>query len=192
MQQSTIQAVTYTKDVAAIDRILEAYCLYYIGNASVSKITQQKFQFATSSLQLTLTGRTFIRQIEGPKKLFLIYILCAVVNVLPGRTMPRDNKQVQIQEFVIVNDECKPVIFTMWEEFLDSYAAQLVDVAPTFPIILIITQVKNYCQAYTPIPQAAELQNWVKGNCTYIEKSVPDRLYEREHQTIETPAENQF
>ncbi|KAL3509195.1 hypothetical protein ACH5RR_028596 [Cinchona calisaya] len=67
-EESMIQAVTYTKDVDVLDRILEAYCTYYNGNTSVTKINKKKFQFGTSLLQLTLTKSAFVCHIEGPHK----------------------------------------------------------------------------------------------------------------------------
>lgn len=64
IQKSTIQAVSYTRDIQALDQALVLYSTYYIGNAKVEPITIENFRYCTSPFQLTLTRGTFIKEAD--------------------------------------------------------------------------------------------------------------------------------
>ncbi|KAL3513739.1 hypothetical protein ACH5RR_026456 [Cinchona calisaya] len=93
----------------------------------------------------------------------------------------------------------------MWEEFLHTNATQLTDMTVDMPIILMMRaksssfkalsvamEVMTIISHYPPNPQTTVLQHWVKKNRSYIEKVAIERLYDREHQTIELSSENQL
>ncbi|XP_071902854.1 replication protein A 70 kDa DNA-binding subunit B-like isoform X2 [Coffea arabica] len=136
---------------------------------------------------------------------FFVGILCAVIHALPPRTVPRGNRYVPIQEFVVLNEEEKPLLFTMWEEFLPSEGSQLKSLIPHQPIIIISrlkvnthhtisigTQATSIIVFNPEIPRAALLRQWIAENTTYIRRVIQEKLYDKAHQQVHPPIASQL
>ncbi|XP_071925323.1 replication protein A 70 kDa DNA-binding subunit B-like isoform X2 [Coffea arabica] len=223
---NTIQASVYDRDIEDLDPILQLHCTYYIGNAWITKIASPFFM-ASSPYQLTISKRTFIHAVPPDNALpyehcyqftpfhelhsFIgddntrISILCVVIHALPPRTVPRGNRYVPIQEFVVLNEEKRPLLFTMWEEFLPSKGAQLKNLIPHQPIIIIArpkvnthhtisigTQATSIVIFNPQIPQAALLKQWITENTTYMQTVTREKLYDKAHQRVHPPIPSQL
>ncbi|XP_075485660.1 replication protein A 70 kDa DNA-binding subunit D-like isoform X2 [Primulina tabacum] len=125
-------------------------------------------------------------------------LLCSVMHVFPPRFVEKTKKH--LQDFVIVNEERKPLILTLWEEFLENEAPYLVENVHNMPIILgmrlsvntfyglSIGTVPNSTILFEPpIPQAKQLMIWINNNKEYIESVVTEKLYEKAKQAIAPP-----
>ncbi|XP_073039762.1 replication protein A 70 kDa DNA-binding subunit D-like isoform X2 [Primulina eburnea] len=99
-----------------------------------------------------------------------------------------------------VNEERKPLILTLWEEFLENEAPYLVENVHNMPIILgmrlsvntfyglSIGTVPNSTILFEPpIPQTKQLMIWINNNKEYIESVVTEKLYEKAKQAIAPP-----
>ncbi|XP_075523135.1 replication protein A 70 kDa DNA-binding subunit B-like isoform X2 [Primulina tabacum] len=120
------------------------------------------------------------------------------MHVFPPRFVEKTKKH--LQDFVIVNEERKPLILTLWEEFLENEAPYLVENVHNMPIILgmrlsvntfyglSIGTVPNSTILFEPpIPQAKQLMIWINNNKEYIESVVTEKLYEKAKQAIAPP-----
>lgn len=57
-----------------------------------------------------------------------------MIHVFPPRFVEKAKKN--LQEFVVVNEERRPLILTLWEEFLQNEAPYLTQHVHTLPVIL--------------------------------------------------------
>nr|XP_027090167.1 replication protein A 70 kDa DNA-binding subunit B-like [Coffea arabica] len=223
-EKSTIQAVSYTRDIQALDQALVLYSTYYIGNAKVEPITIENFRYCTSPFQLTLTRGTFIKEADQenqypidqcynftPFRDFYKYmdtntnpitLLCTVIGALPRRFIARQRGDYPIQEFIILNQEQKPMILTMWPKFIDIEAQYLLRILNQSPTLIITrakvtsvhvlsveTQTMSAILFDPQIPQALELKSWTKASRPYIEQVLAKKLYDATHQTVQPPPE---
>lgn len=130
-------------------------------------------------------------------------LLCNVIHVFPPRYVERTKRN--LQEFVIVNEERKPLILTLWEEFLQTEAPFLTQNVHTFPVILgmrlsvntfygqSIGTVPNSTILFDPPIQHAELlKRWMQTNKEYIESVVSQKLYDKSNQQIDQPFDFQI
>lgn len=220
-ENNAIQGIIYAKDLDVLDPLLQLHSTFYIGSARISSI-DNNFYLGTSQFQLVLTKSTFIRLV--PPQFALTYeqyyrltpfshihksiddptattnILCAVIQALPQRTIPRGEDHALIQEFIIVNEEKKPIILTMWDEFVRTEAAYLSTILADQPIMFVArakinsvynlsasTQATSIIMYDLPIPQTYALKDWVRANRPYIEAIITERLYDPIYQTIHPP-----
>lgn len=135
--------------------------------------------------------------------LFLLDVLCGVLHVFPPRFIEKTKRN--LQDFVVVNEERRPLILTLWEEFLQSEASYLTQNVHTTPIILgmrlcvntfyglSIGTVPNSTILFDPpIPQANKLKIWLEDNKNYVESIVTQKLYEKANLIIQQPSSHQI
>ncbi|XP_027102581.2 replication protein A 70 kDa DNA-binding subunit B-like isoform X3 [Coffea arabica] len=159
-KNETIQAIAFNRDVSHADNKLQLYHAYYIGNASISPITDARNQAGSLPYQLTVTKATFIKAATNAKEIQFedhfpitsfwqldkyknsdvdrFNILCAIIQGFPETIIPTARGPRTIRRFVAVNPECRPMIFTMWEPFVYIEGIQLMNMIHTNPVILII------------------------------------------------------
>ena len=68
LQNESIQAIAFTRDINYADSKLHLYRTYYISNATISSITDERNQAGSIPWQLTITKTTFIKQAEKAKE----------------------------------------------------------------------------------------------------------------------------
>lgn len=125
-------------------------------------------------------------------------LLCSVVHVFPPRFVGKNKRN--LQEFVVVNDERRPLILTLWEEFLQTEAPYLAQNVHNMPIILgmrlsvntfyglsIGTVPNSTIMFEPPIQEAKQLHLWMENNKEYVESVVSQKLYEKSNQPINQP-----
>ncbi|XP_073275243.1 replication protein A 70 kDa DNA-binding subunit B-like isoform X2 [Primulina huaijiensis] len=130
-------------------------------------------------------------------------LLCSVIHVFFPQFVERTKRN--LQEFVIVNEERRPLILTLWEEFLQTEALFLTQDVHTLPVILgmrlsvntfyglSIGTVPNSTILFDPpIQQAELLKQWLQSNKKYIESVVSQKLYDKANQEIDQPFDSQI
>ncbi|XP_075514204.1 replication protein A 70 kDa DNA-binding subunit B-like isoform X2 [Primulina tabacum] len=215
-----MQGIIYDQDVEQLDKLLQLYKTYYIGNAKIKEITSNAPIFASAKYQMLLNRSTNIRLASEEEQLPInhayqltpfaqcpafadvstkqINLLCSVVHVFPPRFVEKTKRN--LQEFVIVNEERKPLILTLWEEFLQTETPFLTQNVHTFPVILgmrlsvntfyglSIGTVPNSTILFDPPIQRSDLlKRWLQTNQEYIEAVVSQKLYDKENQEIDQP-----
>ncbi|KAL3529320.1 hypothetical protein ACH5RR_008642, partial [Cinchona calisaya] len=103
-------------------------------NAFVRRVDESNMLAADGNYDLT-PFKNFFKFIDDGN--IRINVLSSVVHALLLETVMHDGRTVPIQEFVVLNEECRPVIFTMWKEFLDIEVAKPLSITPQFPVMLI-------------------------------------------------------
>lgn len=126
-----------------------------------------------------------------------------MIHVFPPRFVERTKRN--LQDFVVVNEERRPLILTLWEEFLQSEAHYLTQNVHNMPIILGMRLAVNTFYGLStgtvpnstilfdpPIPQAEQLKLWIEANKEYIETVVSDKLYDKEKRSVDQPSYSQI
>ncbi|XP_073305252.1 uncharacterized protein [Primulina huaijiensis] len=127
-----------------------------------------------------------------------INFLCTVIHVFPPRFVERTKRN--LQGFVIINEERRALILTLWEEFLQSEAPYLTKNVNNMPIVLGMRLSVNTFYGLSigtipsstilfdpPISQAEDLRLWVKANRQYADTVISQRLYEKAYQSVAQP-----
>ncbi|XP_073311155.1 replication protein A 70 kDa DNA-binding subunit B-like [Primulina huaijiensis] len=155
-ENERMQSIIYDQDVDQLDKLLDLYKTYYVGNAKIREITGNTPILATSKHQMILSRSTYIRRTEEHERIPIEHIyqltsfvqlpeladvptrqinyLCSVIHVFPPRFVERTKRN--LQDFVIVKEERRPLILTLWEEFLQSEAPYLKKNVHNMPIVL--------------------------------------------------------
>lgn len=120
------------------------------------------------------------------------------MHVFPPRLIGKNKRN--LQEFVIVNEERRPLILTLWEEFLQTEAPYLTQNVHNMPIILgmrlsvntfyglSIGTIPNSTILFEPpIQKAKQLHLWIEKNKEYVETVVTQKLYDKANQPINKP-----
>ncbi|XP_075503734.1 replication factor A protein 1-like [Primulina tabacum] len=213
-----MQGIIYDQDVEQLDKLLQLYKTYYIENTKIKEITSNAPVFAAAKHQMLLSRSTYIRLANEEEQLPIdhayrltsfaqcpeladvptkqINLLCSVVHVFPPRFVEKTKRN--LQEFVIVNEERRPLILTLWEEFLQIKAPFLTQNVHTLLVILgmrlsvntfyglSIGTVPNSTILFDPpIQQAELLKRWMQNNKEYIETVVSQKLYDKANQEID-------
>ncbi|XP_027173987.1 replication protein A 70 kDa DNA-binding subunit B-like [Coffea eugenioides] len=222
-QNDTIQGIIYQQDLAFIGEIFKLQTSYYVGGAYISKIQDSRHQMGTTPLQLTFDKRSFIQPAASPLPMSLptyfpltsfwdldqyqgkddqrLNIMCIVIQALPQRLIAGAKPSI-IQEFIVVNEEQRPLILTLWEPFVDNEGAQLLQIAHTYPIVVILRPIVTTFYGISlrtkgstnilldpPFPQISTLAEWIEENKNYIDKIKAQKLYEKANQKIKPPPE---
>nr|XP_027103185.1 replication protein A 70 kDa DNA-binding subunit B-like [Coffea arabica] len=159
-QNESIQGIAFTRDVNYADTKLHLYHTYYIGNAAISAITDERNQAGSVPWQLTITKTTFIKQAQKQNELTLhnrfpltsfwnldkyknndsirFNLLCALIQGFPESIISTARGPRTIRRFIAVNPECRPMVFTMWEPYIYIEGVQLMNIIHTCPIVLLV------------------------------------------------------
>ncbi|KAL8552208.1 hypothetical protein ACS0TY_001051 [Phlomoides rotata] len=224
-ENQKMQCIIYEQDVDRLDGVLHLYGTYFIGNGKIKEISANTPTMGDSKYQIILSRSAYIKATSKHEELPLDYVyqltpffdcpqfadftnrhinlLCGVIHVFPSRFIQKIQKTVQ--EFVVVNEESRPTILTLWEEFIQSEGLQLSDNIHRMPIILgMRLYVNNYhgisfgtlpistILIDPPISQAKNLDSWLKVNREYVERIVPQKLYIKENQITNRPLDSQI
>ncbi|XP_073272455.1 replication protein A 70 kDa DNA-binding subunit B-like [Primulina huaijiensis] len=155
-KNGSMHDIIYDQDVEQLDILLQLYKTYYIENAKIKEITSNTPIFASAKYQMLLSKSTYIKLANEEEQLPIdhayqltsfvqcpeladvstkqINLLCSVVHVFLPRFVEKTKRN--LQEFVIVNEERRPSILTLWEEFLQTEAPFLAQNVHTLPVIL--------------------------------------------------------
>ncbi|KAL0305019.1 UNVERIFIED_CONTAM: hypothetical protein Scaly_2999400 [Sesamum calycinum] len=149
-----VQAVIYNPDMSLMEDVLQLQETYYISNAKVTFV-EPKYRMVPNMYQWIISRTTVIRRVIDdslPRELgapefkkfvdiplflgsnSLIDVLAIVVDKLEQRSINTKYGMSTIQEFVIVNDERKPMILTLWNEVVSTEGAAIL-AADKMPII---------------------------------------------------------
>ncbi|KAL8552213.1 hypothetical protein ACS0TY_001057 [Phlomoides rotata] len=155
-KKESIQGVIYDADIDQLNKIVQLYKTYYIGNGRIKELTTSTSNMAKSKYQIILNRSSYIKRTSEREELPLdhiyeltsfaecpqladvantrINLLCGVIHVFPPRFIQKNNRMVQ--DFVIINEERRPTILTLWEEFVKSEASDLTENIANMPVIL--------------------------------------------------------
>ncbi|KAL8501801.1 hypothetical protein ACS0TY_021061 [Phlomoides rotata] len=224
-ENQRMQCIIYEQDVDRLNSVLHLYGTYVIGNGKIKEMSASTPTMGDSKYQIILSRSAYIKATSKHEELPLdhvyqltpfvdcpqfvdftnrhINLLCGVIHVFPSRYIQKIQKTVQ--EFVVVNEESRPTILTLWEEFIQSEGLQLSENIHRMPIILgMRLSVNNYhgisfgtlpistILIDPPISQAKNLDSWLKANREYVERIVPQKLYEKENQITNKPLDSQI
>ncbi|KAL0291749.1 UNVERIFIED_CONTAM: hypothetical protein Scaly_2621600 [Sesamum calycinum] len=166
-----VQAVIYSPDMSLMEDVLQLQETYYISNAKVTFV-EPKYRMVPNMYQWIISRTTVIRRVIDdslPKELgapefkkfvdiplflgsnSLIDVLAIVVDKLEQRSINTKYGMSTIQEFVIVNDERKPMILTLWNEVVSTEGAAILAAADKMPII---AATRLHVTDYHEVPQA--------------------------------------
>ncbi|XP_073029282.1 uncharacterized protein [Primulina eburnea] len=68
-ENGTMQGIIYDQDVEQLDKLLQLYKTYYIGNAKVKEITSNAPVFASAKYQMLLGRSTYIKLTDEEEQL---------------------------------------------------------------------------------------------------------------------------
>ncbi|XP_073024786.1 replication protein A 70 kDa DNA-binding subunit B-like [Primulina eburnea] len=175
------------------NKLLALYKTYYVGNAKIKEISGNTPILAASKYQMILNRSAYIKLTAEEDQLPVapayqltpfaqcheiadvtnkqINLLCSVIHVFPARYVEKTKRN--LQDFVVVNEECTPLILTLWEEFLQSEATYLAENVHSMPIILGMRLSVNTFYGLSvgtfpnstilfdpPLPQTEQLKLW--------------------------------
>ncbi|KAL0301968.1 UNVERIFIED_CONTAM: hypothetical protein Sradi_6473600 [Sesamum radiatum] len=150
-----VQAVIYSPDMSLMEDVLQLQETYYISNAKVTFV-EPKYRMVPHMYQWIISRTTVIRRVTDdslPRELgapefkkfadiplflnsnSLIDVLAIVVEKLEQKSINTKYGMSTIQEFVVVNDEKKPMILTLWNEVISTEGASILAAADKMPII---------------------------------------------------------
>lgn len=66
-----MQSIVYEQDVEQLDKLLELYKTYYVGNAKIKEITGNTPVLASSKYQMVLSRSTYINLAEQQEQLLI-------------------------------------------------------------------------------------------------------------------------
>ncbi|XP_073300070.1 replication protein A 70 kDa DNA-binding subunit B-like [Primulina huaijiensis] len=125
-----------------------------------------------------------------------INLLCSVIHVFPPRFVERAKRN--LQDFVVINEERRAFILTLWEDFLQTKAPYLAKNVHNMPIILgmrlsvnifyglsIGTTPSSIIPFDPPTPQVEDLRLWFKANREYADTVISQKLYEKAYQSVD-------
>ncbi|XP_073119768.1 replication protein A 70 kDa DNA-binding subunit B-like [Henckelia pumila] len=150
------ESIIYGQDLEQLDKLLDLYKTYFMGNAKIRQIAANTPILAASEYQMVLNRSTYIKLCSQQEQLPItniyqltrfaqcsefadvaskqINLLCAVIHVFPPRFVQRTRRN--LQDFVIVNEEHRPMLLTLWEEFLQNEGPRLSENVHKVPVIL--------------------------------------------------------
>ncbi|CAH9088463.1 unnamed protein product [Cuscuta epithymum] len=219
LQDSTgtkVQATAFQGDIEGIDQRLSVYSTYLISNAYVKPVTQMRYCIDVNYPYVwSFNRRTLIQDVDAPegvdfreiaesetaafRDIFDSYqhatrinILGAIVKKLPRTFIVSDGKQRTAWDVVVINEECIPLPFTMWEEFVSKHGGEIEKLLNSggYPLVLINRVAINLFQGLALSTRydchmelnpdgarALSLKKWVDGNAIKIATLVQDKAY---------------
>ncbi|XP_031126940.1 replication protein A 70 kDa DNA-binding subunit A-like [Ipomoea triloba] len=206
----------YDNEIDVLDERLKLYCTYTISNASV-KPAREFINLPDPNYGnlWNITRRTMIEDVVAGDEINinesvqphitpfsdfyaclssrqLINVLAIVICKLPRQCITTRNGQQNINEFVIINEESKPVIITLWGNFVMTEGIQI-DLQLSqgkFPIVIaqgvnvnafqgitLSTRYDTTIEVNPPGQHATVLNKWKDNNLSVIYKTIVDKTY---------------
>ncbi|VFQ96823.1 unnamed protein product [Cuscuta campestris] len=194
-----VKAMTYGQDIAVIDKRIQLNGTYKVFDARVSPaahgfaVPDETYRFIW-----TLNRRTMIHDVSPDEKLVPqptadaeiepfsmfyksmwskkdINVLGAVISKLARMFVFTKKGQKTTTDFIIIDQECKPITLTLWEEFATTQGIEIEKAleSGTYPTILakrilattyqgltLTTRQDSSIELNPTIPLAASLEEW--------------------------------
>ncbi|CAH9122873.1 unnamed protein product [Cuscuta epithymum] len=170
-----VQATAFQGDIQGIDQRLALYSTYLVSNAFVKPITDMRFLVDVEYPYVwSFTRRTFIQDVaaetgqnfrqlaEADTTPFSdiydsylretrINVMAAIVKKLPCTFVFSNDTQKPAWDVVLIDSQCIPIPFTMWEEFVTRHGREIEKClhAGDFPLVLINRAAINLFQGLT-------------------------------------------
>ncbi|CAH9124106.1 unnamed protein product, partial [Cuscuta epithymum] len=212
-----VQATAFQGDIEGIDQRLTLYSTYLVSNAYVKSISDMRFcvdgayPYVWSFTRRTMIqdvveeeGQDFRQLAEADTTPFSdiyasymrdeqINVLAAVVKKLPRTFVFSNAKQKPAWDVVLLDAQCIPVTFTMWEEFITRHGGEIDQCLQTgdFPLLLINRAAINLYQGLTLSThfdchvvlnpdgeRALQLKKWVSDNRDKINDVLLAKKYD--------------
>ncbi|KAK4417247.1 hypothetical protein Salat_2550300 [Sesamum alatum] len=202
-----VQAVIYSPDMSLMQDVLQLQETYHISNAKVTFV-EPKYRMVPNMYQWIISRTTVIRRVIDdslPRELgapeFKKFVdiplflnsnsmIAIVVDKLEQRSINTKYGMSTIQEFVLVNDERKPMLLTLWNEVIPTEGAAILDAADKMPIIaatrLHVTDYNGIslsARGFANIivnPSYSETQSlrtWYQKNHVFLSELVREKKY---------------
>ncbi|XP_027177660.1 uncharacterized protein LOC113776798 [Coffea eugenioides] len=117
-------------------------------------------------------------------------VLGVVIAALDRKTLNRNTKELNVQKFVVLDEECQTVLLSLWDDFLTNEGQQLLSNLHSYPVIIARRiKVNNYngvalgtwfdsvILVDPPVQEARELKNWALRNSKMIADVLDKRDY---------------
>ncbi|KAI9186476.1 hypothetical protein LWI28_017648 [Acer negundo] len=144
-----VQAIIFGADIKLFEDTLTRSKIYHISNAYVSPI-KPKHRIMENDLQWTINGRTLVKEVEDDQASFVSFadlekyknctaqvdIIALAIDIHPVQQLKTKQGASTIQKVVLVNQDLKPMLLTMWDWFVGNEAAQISKFITTKPIII--------------------------------------------------------
>ncbi|CAH9126500.1 unnamed protein product [Cuscuta epithymum] len=212
-----VQATAFQGDIEGIDQHLALYSTYLVSNAYVKAITDMRFcvdreyPYVWSFTRRTLIqdvpaeeGRDFRQLAEADTTPFTemytaylheerINVLAAIVKKLPRTFVFSNGVQKPAWDVVLIDAQCIPVPFTIWEEFITRHGCEIEKYlqAGDFPLLLInraaitlfqglalSTRFDCHIELNPDGERALQLKKWVGENKEKINELLQARAYD--------------
>ncbi|XP_027171677.1 replication protein A 70 kDa DNA-binding subunit B-like [Coffea eugenioides] len=154
-----VQAVAYYNDIHVLNETLQLYSTYYIADAAIRRILNGSIMLGSVPFELVLRPNTFIQTVDEGLTLpihnvyhltrfgdleslrhsrdSIITILGVVIQVLPMQVFMLGGRYIRVQEFLLINEEMMPIVYAIWDDFIDTDGLYLAQIAHEYPIILV-------------------------------------------------------
>ncbi|CAA0830555.1 HXXXD-type acyl-transferase family protein [Striga hermonthica] len=201
-----VSAVVYSVDLGVVSKKLVPYRRYYVSNAIVSAV-DPKYQVSDYAYKWNLKKSTLIEPYEEPippqfpchieiqqfQNLYqfadtenLQNIMGVVVHALPVKGTAGS----KTRDIVIVNEEKRPMLFTLWNEFEENEGVQLSSTIPTGNIVLamrikvttfnslsLTTRLPTCILINPPMQEAINLKQWYIDHKTEVARLIEDNAF---------------
>ncbi|KAK9998284.1 hypothetical protein SO802_017887 [Lithocarpus litseifolius] len=114
------------------------------------------------------------------------YVIAIAIDVCPARQLQTRNGSSMIQEVILIGQLLKPIILTMWDQFVTNESAAIAQTITTRPIIMAIrlkvvshnglflsTRSSSSFIIDPRIPEATALQTWMESKILKALSSFP-------------------
>ncbi|XP_071935708.1 replication protein A 70 kDa DNA-binding subunit B-like [Coffea arabica] len=155
----TIQGITYLSDLDAMDCALELHGTYYIANATIQCLRSSRMQIGMVPYEIIISHNTVINRVLPEHALSVenfyeltrfcdldslrvnpnarITLLGVAVYAGPAIFYAIGNRQVHLQEFIILNEERIPIVFSVWDDYFEDDGMHLVELINERPVVMI-------------------------------------------------------
>ncbi|CAH9083467.1 unnamed protein product [Cuscuta europaea] len=211
-----VKAMAYGQDISVVDQRLELYKTYNISNALVTavypnfNVPDEHYKFLWS-----INRRTLIQDVDEEDKIEVqenadivttpfslfynsmtkretINVLGAIIYKLPREFVVTEKKKKQAKDFIFVDEQSQPIIFTMWDECASIQGVEiqkLLDVG-IYPIVLakrvavttyqglsLSTRYDTCIELYPDTQHAIALKQWRSTNAQAIQNMNTEQAY---------------
>ncbi|VFQ87545.1 unnamed protein product [Cuscuta campestris] len=211
-----VKGMIYGIYIPFVDDRLHLNKTYVISNASVTPV-MERYSVPDEQYRYTwtLNRRTLIIDVNPDHQLFIqpnleapidpfhtfytamlnksnINVLATVIAKLPRQFIFTSQGKQRISDLVLMNQECKPIILRMWDDFATlqgTYIQELLN-ADTYPIIFakrilatsyqgltLTTRYDTSIEIHPTISPTVALNEWTSLNTDAIKNAIHSQLY---------------
>lgn len=224
--------MTYQNDIELLDERLKLYSTYIVSNALVSRANQffnvpdERYRFVWS-----INRKTLIQEVDNDDQLDLqpssdmdtkpfgqlydykskrqaINIIGVVISKLPREFIVTNRTgQQKANDFVIVDEELKPIIFTMWGNFTVYQGVEIDKELQSgdYPVVLgrritvtpyqgisLSTRMDSGVEVNPFGKRADALKEWAKTNSLVIERLIVEKAHNNAVSEMASPLDQQI